>query len=93
MYFNILELPAITTQPVSVTKEKSNNANFYVRVRGYSPFKYQWYHNSNTMTNETKAELYINNVTTSDAGTYYCRICNPDNRCVSTNTVYLTVTG
>lgn len=88
-----IELPAVTTQPVSVTEEKSNNVRFYIRVRGYSPFTYQWYHNYASMINETKANLYINNLTVKDSGSYYCKACNPDNRCITSNTVYLTVTG
>ena len=89
----ILESPSFTTQPVSVTEEKSKNASFYVRVRGYSPFTYQWYHNSTIMVNEKKANLYINNLAVNNSGSYYCYICNPDRRCISSNTVYLTVTG
>ena len=87
------ESPRITTQPVDVVKEKSNNASLHVRVRGYSPFNYQWYHNYTTIVNETEEDLHINNLIVNNSGSYYCRICNPDNRCISSNTVQLTVTG
>ena len=88
-----LESPSITLQPINVVEEKSNNASFHVRVRGYSPFIYQWYHNYTTMTNETDKDLYINNLNVNHSGSYYCRICNPDNRCITSYTVQLTVTG
>ena len=90
---NLLELPSVTTQPVSITEEKSHNASFYVSARGYSPFTYQWYHNYSTMTNGIEAYLHITSLTVNDTGSYYCYICNPDNRCTSSNTVYLIVTG
>lgn len=88
-----IESPRITRQPVSVTEEKSNNASFSFSIRGYSPFRYQWYHNYTSMVNETKPNLFITNLTVYDSGSYYCYICNPDNRCISSYTVYLTVTG
>ena len=93
MHINILELPSITAQPVSVTQEKSYSASFSVSVRGYSPFTYQWNHNYSAMTDGTEANLHINNLMVNDSGSYYCYICNPDNHCISSNTVHLTVTG
>ena len=88
-----LESTSVTSQPVSVTEEKSRSASFHVRVRGYSPFTYQWYHNYTTMVNGTERNLYINNLNINNSGSYYCRICNPDSRCISSYTVQLTVTG
>ena len=92
MYGKTLEFTRITSQPVNVIKEKSNKASFHVRVRGYSPFKYLWYHNSTAMANKEK-DLHINNLIVNNSGLYYCKICNPDNRCILSNTVRLTVTG
>ena len=91
-YFNI-ELPSITSQPVNVIEEKSNSASFHVRVRGYSPFTYWWYHNYTVIKNEKDKDLHIYKLNVNDSGSYYCRICNPDNRCVTSSTVRLTVTG
>ena len=91
--FVTLELPSITRQPVSVAEEKSRSATFYVSVRGYSPFRYQWYHNYRTMADKNGRYLYINNLNVNNSGSYYCRICNPDNRCITSYTVQLTVTG
>ena len=89
----ILELPRITRQPVSVTEEKSKNARFYVSIRGYGPFRYQWYHNSASISGATKANLHITNLNVHNSGLYYCYMCNPDNRCVTSSKVRLTVTG
>jgi len=85
-------IPSIYRQPVRVTEEITHNARFFVGVRGHGPFRYQWYHNRKTIYG-AGAYLYINNLALHDAGSYYCRICNPDGHCLTSYTVYLTVTG
>jgi len=66
---------------------------FSVQAAGYGPFTYQWYHNGNNVSGGNSADLYINNTTLSNGGSYYCRVCNADGHCVSSNTAQLALTG
>jgi len=52
-----------------------------ITATGTAPITYQWYFNSNPVTGATNNTFLLNNLTTADAGTYYCiatNTCNTD---------------
>ena len=45
------------------------------------------------MPNKNSPNLYINHVSLSNDGSYYCRFCNQDNYCATSNSAELTISG
>ena len=86
-----VEEPRITTNPADTVAERSNTVHFTVKATGYGNFTYQWYHNGTTLSSETGKNLYIYNSMEEDTGLYYCKVCNSDNRCVSSTQAELTL--
>ena len=64
---------------------------FTVEATGYGNFTYQWYKNNTALSSKTESSLYIYNSVEEDSGLYYCRVCNTDNRCVSSSQAELTL--
>lgn len=71
--------PTITTQPISKTACTGQNVTFSVSAEG-TDLKYQWKKNGQNIADQTASSITLNNVTESDAGTYYVVVsgkCNP----------------
>ncbi len=68
--------PAIATQPISLTRNPSEEATFSVVAMGTSPFTYQWLKNAENVQGATEASYTIPGVTEGDEGEYRCLISN-----------------
>jgi len=68
--------PIITSQPVSETVLAGANATFSVAADGAPPPSYQWRFDSMDLPGATKADLFLYNVTTSQAGSYTVVVSN-----------------
>ncbi|MEI6077945.1 MAG: immunoglobulin domain-containing protein [Verrucomicrobiota bacterium] len=73
----VASAPIITNQPVSLTNNVGTAASFSVTNGGTSPFKYQWYFNTNTaLLNQTNSALAFTSVQLTNAGNYSVVITN-----------------
>jgi hypothetical protein len=74
--------PTWVLQPTSQTNIAGNSTQFVATVAGSEPLSYQWYFNSNPLSNGarlsgvTNATLTITNLLTTDAGSYTVRVTN-----------------
>jgi hypothetical protein len=68
--------PSITVQPASTTVCQNGSATFSVTAAGTLPLSYQWYLNSSPVSGATLSSLVLNNVQTSQAGTYAVTVSN-----------------
>ena len=68
--------PSITQQPKSQTVLVGSMATFTVGVAGTSPFSYTWRRNGVLISGAAGPTLVINNVQTTNAGTYIVRVSN-----------------
>ena len=68
--------PGVSNQPTGGTICDGSTATFTVAPDGTSPFTYQWYKNSNLISGATINTLTLNNVKSSDAGSYQCSVNN-----------------
>lgn len=67
----LLPLPAITSQPQSLSVTNGNPAVFSVSAADDSTINYQWYFNTNTLlAGQTNNILTFASTTTNNAGTY-----------------------
>jgi hypothetical protein len=82
--------PAITVQPVSITRNPGSSATFSVTATGYSP-SYEWYKNSNVISGATSASYTIPNVVLADAGNFQVKVWNVAGTVWSSNAVLTTV--
>ncbi|MEI6567237.1 MAG: immunoglobulin domain-containing protein, partial [Verrucomicrobiota bacterium] len=72
----LIETPVMTSQPTSVVAGTGNTVSFYANANNYQLF-YQWYKsNGSAISGANSYYLYLYNVTSADAGGYYCRISN-----------------
>jgi hypothetical protein len=69
--------PFITTSPVGGTNFVGETRTFSVVAGGSDPLSYQWQKNSNNIVDATNATLVLNNLQTSDAGSYRVVVTNP----------------
>jgi hypothetical protein len=70
-------LPAITTQPVSVTNLIGTTAEFNVAASSCTALSHQWWFNAtNLLTGETGATLTLTNVQPTNAGSYHVVVQN-----------------
>ena len=82
--------PAITVQPVSITRNPGSSATFSVTATGYSP-SYEWYKNSNVISGATSATYTIPNVVLADAGNFQVKVWNVAGTVWSSNAVLTTI--
>jgi hypothetical protein len=82
--------PTITSQPQSLTVNTGSIATFTVSATGKPTPTYQWQFDDTTLTDETNTSLVINNVQSSNTGSYNVVVSN-DNGTVTSNTVTLNV--
>jgi hypothetical protein len=70
--------PSIGSDPTNQTVLAGQNASFNVTATGTAPLSYQWFYNTNTtLANATNTTLVLNNVQSTNAGTYSVRVTNP----------------
>ncbi len=74
--------PAITAQPVSMTKIQGDVATFSVTASSTAPLTYQWYHDGLLIDGATGSSYSINGVEMGHVGEYYVVVGN----CVSSVT-------
>ena len=72
----IWSAPVITSQPQSQTNIVGSNATFSVAASGIPAPWYQWCFNGAALTNQTNVTLTLNNVQTTDAGSYTVVLTN-----------------
>jgi hypothetical protein len=70
--------PTITSQPVGLVRKPGDTATFNVTATGRGELSYQWFKGTNAISNATDSALTINNVTYTDATTYWVKISNAD---------------
>jgi len=76
--------PFITLQPVGGTNFVGETKTLSILAGGSDPLTYQWQKNSNNIPNATNLVLTLNNLQTSDSGSYQVIVTNPQG---STNSV------
>ncbi len=86
------QAPAITTQPASQSVPVGATVSFTVVAGGTAPLSYQWRLNGANLGGATSATLSFTNVTTSQAGSYSCRVTNAAGS-VTSSTATLTVSA
>lgn len=72
----LLAPPTFVQQPQSQTNVVSSNVTFSASVSGSSPLSYQWFFNDAPLTNEIATSLFIPNVQTNNAGSYWLVVLN-----------------
>ncbi len=72
--FNILVPPLITGNPSSQTILRNNTATFSVSASFTAPVTYQWFHGEDPIPDSNSPTLTLTDVTSADAGAYYCRV-------------------
>jgi hypothetical protein len=77
--------PTITTQPASQSVSAGANVTFTVGASGTAPLSYQWRKNGGNIAGATGSSLALNNVATSDAGSYTVQVSNSAGSATSAN--------
>jgi hypothetical protein len=84
--------PTITQQPpASINLNAGETLTISVEAEGTQPLSYTWYKDNQQVAGANQSTLVIDNVTTDNAGTYYCIVSNDCGQVRSNNTV-VTVT-
>jgi hypothetical protein len=69
--------PVFTLQPVAtITATSGKELKIEVAATGFAPLSYQWYKDSGILAGETNAIFTKASATTSDAGSYTCKVMN-----------------
>jgi hypothetical protein len=80
----------VSSSPITVCEGQS--ATMSVTASGTSPLSYQWYDGSGAISGATSSSYTINSVSSSDAGSYYCKVSNVCNSTgVQSSSISLTV--
>jgi hypothetical protein len=77
--FSVVDLtapPTIVKQPSSVSTFAGGSAAFIVGANGSAPLRYQWRHDGNPLPGATNNVLFLNSVTSPEAGSYTLVITN-----------------
>jgi hypothetical protein len=82
--------PSITNQPSSTAVCENQSALFNISGSGTSPLSYQWYDGNGLISSASNSTYLISSASSSDAGTYYCKISNACGN-VTSNTANLVV--
>ncbi|MDR3460674.1 MAG: immunoglobulin domain-containing protein [Verrucomicrobiae bacterium] len=78
--------PFIVAQPQNTTNTTGQSVTFTVVVGGTGPLAYQWYFNTNTpVASGTNSALTINNLQTTNAGSYSVVVTNAAGSVTSSN--------
>jgi hypothetical protein len=74
----ISDPPKITKDlPASINLKVGDDLDLSIEAEGLN-LHYQWYKDSNPLSGAIEPKLFISNVTTEDAGNYYCKVWNCD---------------
>jgi glucose/arabinose dehydrogenase len=90
--FAVSALPAITSQPQSITVAPGSSATFSVTASGAAPLSYQWKKNGTNISGATSSSYTIASVTTASAGNFSVAVSNSSGT-VTSNNATLTVTS
>ena len=82
---NINVPPSITTQPIAVTAMVGQSATFSVSASGTAPLSYRWRKDTVNISGATSSSLTLNNLLSSQAGTYSVSVSNPAGSVISNN--------
>ena len=85
--------PIVATQPESQIAPQGGAVTFSVLSAGAAPLLYQWQFNGVNINNATNAALTLDNVTTSQMGSYAVSISNPLGSTASSNAELTVLTG
>ena len=78
--------PFVVAQPQDATVTTGQSAVFTVVAGGSGPLAYQWYFNTNTpLPNATNSSFTLNNVQSTNGGTYFVIVTNLAGSATSTN--------
>jgi len=69
-------LPAITSQPQSLTVTNGHSASFTLTAIGLSSLAYQWFFNGTKLSGATNSTLTLQNALPADAGAYTVVVTN-----------------
>jgi len=84
--------PLITDHPDNVTVAQGQTASFVVSASGTPPLSYQWQKNGQNINGANEASYTLNNVQSSDAGSYRAVVSNTVGSATS-NEAILTIGG
>ncbi len=87
---NANPIPKIYNQLQNQDLCSGSDINFTVWTDSVYPVSFKWYFNNSLIDNQTTNQLYINNINTTNAGSYYCRVSNGIADTV-TNTAIITI--
>lgn len=88
----VMTKPSITLQPPTILNLNTGDTlTLSVEAEGTEPLSYQWFKDNETIPGATNSTFEKGNVTSDDAGTYYCVISNECGSITSQNTT-VTVT-
>ena len=73
----VLLPPVITSQLQSQSIAEGNAVAFTISANGTAPLSYEWRFNGDDLGGQTGPVLFLNSVTTNDAGTYAVLLTNP----------------
>ena len=76
-------LPAITTQPQTLTVAVGQSVKFSVTATGKAPLIYQWKHNNQNISGATSANFAFRNALLADAGEYKVLVVNTTGSVIS----------
>jgi hypothetical protein len=88
---NVAIAPTVSRQPQSQSVSCGSSVSFVVCIRGTGPLNYQWFKGATAITGATNDTLTLNNVQSSDAGSYHASVSNSANSTTSLDAT-LTVT-
>jgi RHS repeat-associated protein len=86
----VYDLPVINLQPVNVAKRMGNSATFSVSATGTN-LAYQWRKNDSDLVNAKSSSYTINNVQSSDVGSYDVKITGAGEGIVYSNSATLDI--
>ncbi len=85
-----MNTPSIVRQPLSFRGCVDGEITFSFEAAGEPPLTYKWYKDGAELSETATPELTVTNITTEDAGSYYCMVSNA-NGSVTTKNVQLMV--
>ncbi len=85
--------PLIYQQPKSTTRFTGDPLALSVAAGGSTPLTYQWYRGASLIPGGTGAQLFIPNVSFSDAGVYSVRLTNSFGVLISSNATVAVLTA
>lgn len=81
------QIVRITTQPSNQAVNAGVNVALNVAATGTGPLSYQWFFNSQAITGATTSQLSLNDISTTNAGSYYCVVTNAGSTATSSNAI------